>query len=62
MISIGPCQSLCSRQSLPCIVGAQAKLQACTLECFHTLSATLKTYGTAHHLLSSPFWDLQCMA
>ena len=48
MRHIGPCQSLCSRQTLPCIFGVQAKLQAHTPEYSHMSSATLKTYfGTS---------------
>ena len=62
MIHIDPCQSLYSSQSLSCIGATQAKLQAHAPEYSHISSATLKTYGKAHHSLSSPFWDLQCMA
>ena len=55
MRHIGPCQSLYSRQSLSCIVVTQAKLQAHTPEYSYISISTLKTYGKAHHLLSSPF-------
>ena len=46
---IGPCQSLHSKQSLSCIFGTQAKLQAHIPEYSHISSTTLKTYGKAHH-------------
>ena len=62
MTHIGLCQSLHSRQSLSCIVVTQAMLQAYTPEYSHISSATLKTYSKANHSLSSPFWNLQCMA
>ena len=51
-----------SKQSLSCTSGAQVGPQVHTPECSHTSSTTFKCCGREHHWLSSPSWDLLCMA
>ena len=45
-----------------CTFAAQVVLQADTPGCSHTLSSISKMCGKEHHYLSSPSWDILCMA
>ena len=49
MRHIGPCQSLCSRQSLSYIFVTQAKQQAQIPKYSYISRTTFKTFGKAHH-------------
>ena len=44
------------------IVYSLREWQVHTQECFHTLISISRIDDTIHQLLSSPSWDLQCMA
>ena len=59
---IGPYQNPHSKQSLSSTFGTQVRPQAHTPGYFHTSSATSKICGREHHCLSSPSWDILCMA